>query len=119
MVSVSIDRANAVFAVRGLHKLWAFKDRLEVPLSHILDVRVVDPNVARAWWKGLRLPGTHLPGFLTAGTFYKDGKRIFWDVSNPESAIVVELTGEKYHQLIVEVDDPAAEVARFQAAPLD
>lgn len=119
MVSVSIDRSNAVFAVLGLHKLWAFKSRLEVPLAHILDVRLADPNVARAWWKGLRLPGTHLPGFLTAGTFYKDGKRIFWDVGNPQSAIVVDLIDENYHQLIIEVNNPVAEVARFQAAPLD
>ena len=118
MVSVSIENSTAVFAVRGLHKLWAFKSRLEVPLAHVFDVRAADPNVVRAWWKGLRLPGTHVPGLLTAGTFYKNGKRTFWDVGNPERAIVVELTGENYHELIIEVDSPAAEVARFQAAPL-
>lgn len=113
MVNISIENAVAVFAVGGLHKLWAFKGRLQVPLAHIKSVRA-DPNIARGWLKGFRMPGTHLPGVLVAGTFYKDGKRTFWDVRNPERAIVVELVDERYHQLIIEVDNPSSEVARFQ-----
>jgi len=29
-----------------------------------------------------------VPGVITAGTFYQDGKRVFWDVHHPEKAIV-------------------------------
>lgn len=118
MVQVSIGNSTAVFTVQGLHKVWALKSRLEFPLAHVADVRAADPGVLRGWWKGLRLPGTHLPGVLAAGTFYKDGQRTFWDVRDASRAIVVELTNEPYHQLIVEVADPTAEIARFQAAPL-
>jgi hypothetical protein len=118
MVTVSINGSTATFEVQGLHRLWAFKNRLEIPLAHVTDVRVADSKVVRGWWKGFRLPGTHLPGFITAGTFHKEGKRTFWDVRNPDRAIVVDLNGEPYHQLIVEVEDPMVEVARFQAAPL-
>jgi len=109
MVTVSIEDATAVFAVQGLHKLWAFKTRLEIPLAHVADVRVADRAATQGWWKVLRLPGT----------YYRDGKRIFCDVSNPNRAIVVELTDEPYQELIIEVADPSAEVARFQAAPLE
>ncbi|MBC8131863.1 MAG: hypothetical protein H7X95_02700 [Deltaproteobacteria bacterium] len=118
MVSVSIENSTAIFAVQGLHKLWAFKSRLAFPLAHVADVRVADPVALRGWWKGIRLPGTRVPGVIIAGTFYKDGKRIFWDVRNATRAIIVDLTDESYAQLIVEVPDPSAEVARFQAAPL-
>jgi hypothetical protein len=119
MVTVSIEDATAVFAVQGLHKLWAFKTRLEIPLAHVADVRVADRAATQGWWKVLRLPGTYVPGRVVAGTFYRDGKRIFCDVSNPNRAIVVELTDEPYQELIIEVADPSAEVARFQAAPLE
>ena len=97
----------------------AFRRRLEIPLAHILDVRHADPSVTGGWWKGVRVPGTRVPGLLTAGTFLRGGRRTFWDVGrHPEHAIVVELTDEPFAELIIEVADPAAEVARFQAAPL-
>ena len=118
MVHISIENSRAVFEVQGLHKLWAFRSRLLVPLAHIADVRAADPTLLRPLWKGIRLPGTYVPGVLVAGTYYKDGERVFWDVRNNERAIVVELTDEPYRRLIVEVASPAAEVARFQAAPL-
>ena len=62
------------------------------------------------------MPGTSVPGVITAGTFYQDGKRVFWDVHRPESTIVVELADERYDELIVEVANPAAAVAQLQEA---
>ena len=115
MVRVSIQDESAVFEVLGLHKLWAFKSRLKVPLDHIKAVRA-DPAAASVFWKGLRMPGTEVPGILAAGTFYRDGRRVFWDVRHRQNAIVVELVGERYQELIIEVDDPSREVARLQRA---
>ncbi len=47
---------------------------------------------------------------LTAGTFYQDGKRVFWDVHHPEKVVVIDLKDERYQQLIVEVADPEVSV---------
>ena len=118
MVHVSIEHSRAIFAVQGWHRLLAFKTRLEIRLAHIVDVQHAPANVLSGWWKGIRLPGVHVPGLLAAGTFFVDGERAFWDVRDPSRAIVVELTDEPYKRLIIEVADPAAEVARFRAAPL-
>ena len=115
MVEVTICGSAAVFEVEGLDKLWAFKSRMEIPLRHILGVRA-DPTAARTWWKGLRMPGTSVSGVITAGTFYQDGKRIFWDVHDPERTIVIELADERYNELIVQVTDPAATVAQLDDA---
>jgi hypothetical protein len=115
MVKVLLGEGRAVFEVEGLHKLWAFKSRIEVPLPHIRSVRPA-PDVDLGWWKGLRVPGTHVPGLIVAGTYFQGGKRIFWDVCNPARAIVVELVDERYHELIIEVDDPSGVVARLQAS---
>jgi hypothetical protein len=112
MVKVSTDSGLAIFDVQGLHKLWAFKSRLEIPIAHIRKVRA-DSTVARGLWKGLRLPGTHIPGVIVAGTFYQGGKTIFWDVHRADHAIVIELEGERFDELIIEVEDPAAEIARL------
>lgn len=62
------------------------------------------------------MPGTNVPGVLTAGTFYQDGKRVFWDVHHPEKTIVIDLHDEEYNELIVEVADPQAAITLIQRA---
>ena len=106
-MDLSIAEGKLMSHVRGADKLWAFKSSFEIPLVHIACVRT-DPEVARAWYHGIRMPGTNVPGVIAAGTFYQDGKRVFWDVHDPNKTIVIDLHDERYNELVVEVDDPQA-----------
>lgn len=115
MVDLSISEGKLILHVRGADKLWALKSSLEIPLQHVSAVRA-DPTTARGWYHGLRMPGTNIPGVLTAGTFYQHGRRVFWDVHNPENTIVIELRDEHYEELIVEVLDPQSAVNLIQAS---
>lgn len=115
MVDLSIAEGKLTLHIRGADKLWAFKSSLEIPIVHIAGVRA-DPESARGWYHGMRMPGTNVPGVITAGTFYQDGKRVFWDVHHPEKTIVIDLHDETYSQLIVEVEDPAAAIQTIQNA---
>jgi hypothetical protein len=115
MVDLSISGGNLVLHVRGADKLWALKSSLEIPLKHISEIRA-DPSIAHGWWHGLRMPGTNIPGVLTAGTFYQDGKRVFWDVHNPDNTVVIDLKDERYNELIVEVAEPKSAVELVKAA---
>jgi len=110
MVDVTLQGPDVLFNVKGLHKLWAFKSQLQIPRSHIKSARQ-DAAGLHDWWQGWRLPGTHVPGLITAGTFFKDGRRIFWDVHNVDQAIIIELEHDDYNQLVIEVADPAAVLA--------
>lgn len=113
MVDVEPQGDAILFTVRGLHKLLALKSELLIPRSHILGARL-DPAAAQHL-RGLRAGGTYFPGLVAAGTFYLDGRGsqrpFFLDVSNPANTVVVALRDEHYHQLIIEVADPAAVVA--------
>jgi hypothetical protein len=73
-----------------------------------------DPEVAQGWRKGIRAPGTHVPGVITAGTFYQEGERVFWDVHDPESTVEIQLKDERYVRLVIEVDDPSATAAAIR-----
>lgn len=115
MVDLSIAEGKLKLHVQGMDKLWAFKSSLEIPLQHVAGVRT-DPEAARGWYHGMRFPGTNLPGVLTAGTFYQDGKRVFWDVHDPENTIIIDLHGEEYNQLIVEVASPVAAINLVEAS---
>ena len=115
MVELSITNGNLLVRVIGLDRLWAFKSSIEVPLHHVTGIRA-DSEIVKVLNHGWKFPGTSIPRVITAGTYYKDGKRTFWDIHNPKVAVVIDLREERYHQLVVEVENPDAAVAMVQAA---
>jgi len=116
MVDVTLGDGTLLLTVRGLHVLWALRRRFEIPLGHVREVRRAEPGILQGWWKGVRAPGTHLPGVIVAGTYYQRGEKVFWDVCDESRAIVIELTGESYARLVVEVADPEATIAMIRNA---
>ncbi|MGW7303402.1 hypothetical protein [Streptomyces sp. NPDC054829] len=115
MALISIDAESGLLTVefQGLNKLWTLKSRLEIPLAHLRGA-THDPGIAHEP-KGIRVGGTHVPGVITAGRFRNNGERLFWDVKNPEKAVVIELAdAEDYDRLVIEVDDPRATVALIE-----
>ena len=115
MVNVVVEGDRVRFEVEGWDQLWALKSQLEIPLAHIKSVRA-DPEPARGWWHGVRLPGTQIPGLLTAGSFYQSEGFVFYDVHDPERTVVIELDHEHYQRLVIEVESPAEVVKTLNSA---
>ncbi|WP_127509359.1 hypothetical protein [Actinoplanes solisilvae] len=114
MAHVRTENGNLVVEIEGLDKLWSLKSSLTIPLVNVRGA-TADPGMVKEP-KGLRAPGTHLPGVITAGTFHQDGERVFWDVRDGARAVVIELADERYARLVIEVADPAATVALIEGA---
>ncbi|WP_318306590.1 hypothetical protein [Amycolatopsis solani] len=114
MALVRIDGEDLVVVMEGLDKLWAFKSSVTIPLANVRGA-TADPGIA-ADPKGIRAPGAHVPGVITAGTFHQDGEKIFWDVRDASKAVVIELADERYSRMVVQVDDPRATVALVENA---
>jgi hypothetical protein len=124
MVDAQITDGILELRVLGLHKLWAMKGSIQIPLASIASVRA-DPERARTGPEGSRSLGTSIPGVLNAGTFTAGVNRTFWDVHNPDHAITIELRSsqalfagveDRYDELVVEVADPADTVDRIDRA---
>lgn len=115
MVDITTENEKLIVAVQGIDRLWAFKRKLEIPLTHVTAVHA-DPKAAGKWWHGIKFFGTRLPGVLKAGTFYEQKSLLFWDIHDPANGIVIELTDERYRQLIVEVADPSLVIEQIEAA---
>lgn len=97
----------------GLVRLWSLSKGIDVPITAIVDVGV-SPRKGLA--KGWKLPGTHLPGVMTAGSFRSHGERNLWMVGHGKEVLVIELHSEDYRHVIVEVEDPHAAVEALRAA---
>jgi len=111
-VGVSPDDRLLVRPV-GLMRVWALSRGIDCPLASVVDVGVSQTNELR---RGLRLPGTHLPGVMTAGTFRSRGERALWLVGRHKEVLVIELTGEPYRHLVLGVEDPRAANEALRAA---
>lgn len=108
MVTITKDASNFKFEIQGLHKLWALKSSLTIPAEHIVKAYPNDKNLNGMI--GLRMPGTHVPGLITAGTYWADEGTIFCDVVHADKAIAIDLKDEHYKKLIVEVEDVEAAI---------
>ena len=115
MVDISIADDNLVIDVLGIHKVFALRSQLTVPLSHVRSARH-DAQYADRWWHGIKMMGSDMPGVFAAGTFWSSDGWRFWDVRHPDNAIVIELHDEHLAEIIVEVEDPAAMVGLINNA---
>jgi hypothetical protein len=114
---MTVDDRDVTMTPVGWSRIWTLRSRVSVPLSSIRSVRRAAPDVGRGIWHGWRLPGTHVPGVIVAGSYYRDGRWEFWDVRvTKERAIELELENGPYARVVVDVEDPAFEVERLRSA---
>ena len=77
---------------------------LKIPLEHVRSAEA-DPEIEHALWRGWRIPGVRIPGVR------------FYDLhGHPDKTIVINVKGETYERVIVEVEDPAEVVAKINDA---
>ncbi|MGA8416065.1 MAG: hypothetical protein WB808_05525 [Candidatus Dormiibacterota bacterium] len=112
-VEVLADRVMVRFP--GASALLAFRRPLEIPLAHIcrVDRTTHGPDEQLRGFLGL---GSWVPGVFGAPRFHHGGARVFWNVSDPANALVVQLQQEDYSRLEIDVADPDGTIASVRAA---
>jgi len=114
MVKITKENQKFIFEVLGMHKLWAFKSQLEIPVEDILDA-YQNPEELKEW-RGWRAPGTALPFVITAGTYHLEGKKVFWDVTNKAKTIIIKLKDQDYEKLVIDVENPTEAISLLKGA---
>ena len=114
MATVLVEDGELHVELQGMHKVWALKNTISVPMTHVVSASQ-DPITDADKPKGVRAPGTHVPGVFAAGTWHKDGEKVFWDVQDPGKAVVIQLRDESYTRLVLHVDDPKTTVDLINA----
>jgi hypothetical protein len=115
MTKITIENGELVVEVEGFDKILAVRSRIAIAMAHVRGARI-DPEAMRQW-QGIKMPGARIPGVVTAGTFYRHGEKVFWDIhGGGADAIVIELDHGDFDRLIVEVDDPASTIAMINSA---
>ena len=105
MTSIEINKTNIVINVIGVDKFLSLKNQLVINRSNIIEVKSAEDK-AKKWFLGLKISGTHIPGVVSAGTFYNFEGMTFWDVHNASNSISLILRNEFYSEIIIEVENP-------------
>jgi len=113
---IVINEGSLFVTLHGLDVLWATRRRIVVPLDHVKGARI-DPEVARRGpWLGAGYTDALLDYTVAAGPMLVHGRHEFWDVHHPERVVVIDLEGEAYARLVLEVADPEGTAAAVNAA---
>jgi hypothetical protein len=114
MASLIVDGSDLVVKMSDLEKVEGFHSDIHLPLVAVRAVRAVDD----AWseLRGIRAPGTGIPGVVAVGTRRGSFGKDFAVVHGRGPAVVVDLEGADYNRLIVttpDAEDVAAEIGRY------
>jgi hypothetical protein len=97
-----------------LEKAEAFHGDLRLPLSAVTEVRVVDDPWPEL--RGIRAPGTGLPGVIAVGTRRGNFGKDFAAVHGKGPAVVVGLEGAEFGRLVLMSNDAAATASAVRQA---
>ena len=113
MASLLIDGTDLVVKMSEFEKLEAVHPDVRVPLNAVQSARVVDD----AWpeLRGIRAPGTGIPGVVAVGTRRGSFGKDFAVVHGRGTAVVVDLTAASYARLVVTTPDAERVVAEINA----
>ena len=111
MATIEYTGDALVVHVTGWDTVWALKSHLTIPLAHVISAN----PPARRHGSGGRGSGCRArisPGSSRRAHSTRTGGRVFWDVHDADRAVAIHLRDDQYTELVMEVDDPAATIAR-------
>ena len=97
-----------------LERLGALHADVRVPVASVTSVRSVPRAIDEI--RGIRAPGTGVPGAVMIGTTRGDFGRDFCVVRGRGPGIVITLSNAPFQRVVVSADDAASEAARLQGA---
>jgi hypothetical protein len=110
MATLAVDGNHLVVQLSALEKIGALRGNISVPLASVRVVRVSDTPWSEL--RGIRAPGTGLPGVISLGTRRAPGIHDFAAVYGGRPALVVEMIGASFDRIVVTCADAAEAAAR-------
>lgn len=118
---VSTSKDGVCVELHGKEQLWSMRAKISVPRDTITDIRF-EPrfNNWRKW--EVRMPGTHAPKLLLAGSYWTEEGWDFMYIKHPvgflkprvSDVLVIETNQDRYKRVILSMTpDKAAEIVKW------
>lgn len=114
VASLEIDGDDLVVRLRPLERVGALHGDVRAPLRAVADVEASDRPFAPV--RGIRAPGTGIPGVVALGTWRRPGAKDFLALRRGQPAVVVRLRGHAFDRLLVSTGEADAVAAAIRRA---
>lgn len=114
MARLVIENGELVVRLSRREKLGALHGDVRIPLGAVESVRVSARPFREL--RGIRAPGTGMPGVIALGTFRGRKGKVFAAIYRRRPAVVVDLRDGPFRQVLVSVDDADAVAAAIRQA---
>ena len=114
-MQITLTDDQLILTLTGMERLWTLKlGPITVPRTNVARAETALPPTT---WMQLRAPGTSVPGFIKAGTYYTTRGKEFWYAvrSQKDNPLTIELTGAPYRRLVLTIEDAANLAERINA----
>ena len=100
---LKIEDNKLIVSPQGMNRFASLKRKIEVSLQNVVGASI--DTVILNEHKGIRAPGTSIPGYW-AGSFTKAGEKSFFNVKRGSKPVVIQLKSEEFTRLVLGVEDP-------------
>jgi hypothetical protein len=114
MARLRVEGSDLLVSLSLLERIGALHADLRVPLASVADVAASD--CPWGLLRGIRAPGTGLPGVIALGTWRYRGGRDFAALYRRLPAVVVTIAGGPFTRLLISSPDAEAVATRLRAA---
>lgn len=77
-------------------------ERIAIPLKKITNISTDPPEFT---WRAVRLPGTSLPGVISAGTYYTPNGREFWYITS-KTCLTLTIDDDYFKRIVLTLENP-------------
>ena len=105
MADLVVDGEELVVRLSLLERFGAFRGDVRVPIRAVCDLRAIDDLWPEL--RGIRAPGTGMPGVIALGTRRGNGILDFAAVYGHRPGVVVDLEDAPFQRLVVSCRDSA------------
>jgi len=94
-------------------KIFGFHGSPHAPISDVVKIEHVDNFWKYSGWRGVRAPGTGIPGVVGLGSWRKLGAKTFCAVYKKESGYRVILKNSEFESWLISTPELPVELEKF------
>jgi hypothetical protein len=114
-MNLTLTNSGFNIQLEPLEQLFSFHigEQIQVSFEHLQGARLERPE---STWRELRSPGSYVPGWIKAGTYYTERGREFWYSIQGKPCLCLDFTEGYYKRIVVGSDQAEQWHAQIQNA---
>jgi hypothetical protein len=113
MARATIVGSEVVLALSAGEKFWGFHKNPRAKIDDIVKIEAVDNFWKFSGWRGVRAPGTGIPGTVGLGTWRKMGSKSFAAVYKKEPGYKITFKSGEFEAWLFSSPELPSDLERF------